>query len=298
MKTTGFTMILLLIVGSFSSLSAQDVCPTMNTMKEGSCILIEYPSADAASKAIAAPAEILVISESSHEESNGTYIAQSSCSGTEVIYTKAGPCNCSSYDGTIAGTFNFIQSEMTCKYDAAGVLPVTFSYFTAEKERDMTVLKWATQFESDNEGFYVEKSNDGKFFQEFAFVVGEGNSSTEIDYDAVDRDPFSGLNYYRLKQVDYNGNERYSEIVQVDFRSNQSMTVNFNRNDEQLTIRSKKNLQSIEIFDMAGVRIYKDALKSNENQHFINLSGQKKGHFVAVITDEVGNVETLKFSKL
>ena len=55
----------------------QDLCPSENRMKEGSCLIITYESEEMARQATIAPAEILVISESTHESSNGTYIAQS-----------------------------------------------------------------------------------------------------------------------------------------------------------------------------------------------------------------------------
>ena len=298
MKTTLFTTLTWLLSVCLMSLYAQDICPTTVTMKEGSCLMIEYPSAEAAQNAVNAPAEVLVITESSHEESNGTYIAQYNCIGNEVIFTKSGPCDCNDYDGSIAGTFNFTQSDMICIFDAIGALPVEFSFFKAKKDRDVAVLEWGTEFELDNEGFYVEKSSDGKFFQEFSFIVGEGNSTSENKYEAVDRDPFPGVNYYRLKQVDYNGSERFSDITQIDFRENSGTTVRFNSSKDELTITSEKELQSIEIFDMAGVRVYKGALDQNQKQQKISMSDQQRGHFVAVITDDRGSVETTKFSKL
>ena len=176
MKTTLFFTLILLIT-SLTNLNAQDPCPLSNKMKEGSCITIEYPSAEAASKAVRAPAETLVISESVQEASNGVYIAQFACSGTEVVYTKAGTCTCNGYEGVVLGKFKFTIGDMTCLYDAAGVLPVDFSYFMAEADKDIAVLKWGTSSETNNDGFYVEKSTDGHFFQEFAFIVGEGTSS-------------------------------------------------------------------------------------------------------------------------
>lgn len=298
MKTTLLTTLLFLAISASTIHAQSDECPKQNKMKEGSCLIINYPDQAAAIKAVSAPAETLIVSESTHEESNGVYIAQFNCTGTEVIFTKAGKCSCSDYDGTIAGTFQFTHAVMTCKFDAAGVLPVEFSSFEAEKEGDYTLLVWSTAFESDNEGFYVEKSTDGKFFQEFAFIVGEGNSTESNTYEALDRDPVAGTNYYRLKQVDYNGNERYSDVISVNFRGSGATIVSFNTGSRQLKIVSDKTLQSIEIFDLAGVRVFKGSLNKNENQHTIDLNDQRTGHFIAVITDANGNVESKKFTNL
>ncbi len=299
MKTTLSTTLIFVFLGLSVSLQAQgDTCPSQIRMKEGSCIIIEYPSTAEALEAVDAPAETMIVSESSYEESNGVYIAQFHCSGNEVIYTKAGVCSCTDYEGSISATLTFTHAQMTCKFDAAGVLPVEFTYFNAVKEGDMTQLSWATSFESNNEGFYLEKSTDGKFFQEFSFIVGEGDASEEITYEALDRDPSQGVNYYRLKQVDFNGNERYSEVEMVDFRKTDGIIVGYNSTRNELLITSEKELQSIEIFDMAGVRVYKGAFERNENEKAINLSAQQTGHFVALITDARGNVESTKFAKL
>jgi len=295
MKTTLLTTLIILALGFSTSLYAQDPCPTTNKMKDGSCLMIDYGTAAAATKAVTAPAETLIISESTDEASNGVYIAQYACNGTEVIYTKAAPCNCSGYEGVVVGTLQFTHGDMTCVYDAAGVLPVDFSFFKAENEKDMALLKWGTANETDNDGFYVEKSRDGKFFQEFIFIVGEGNSSEEIEYETLDRDPFDGINYYRLKQVDFNGNERYSKVVKLDFRNGEGVIVSYDNSSEEISIRSQKTLQSVEIYDMAGVRVNRMTLDKNNNEHTISFSGQTSGHYVAVITDENGAVETTKF---
>ena len=295
MKTTLLTPLFILALSFSTKLSAQDPCPTTNKMKEGSCLMIDYSTVEAANKAVTAPAETLIISESIDESSNGVYIAQYACNGTEVIFTKAGPCNCSGYDGVVVGKLQFTHGDMTCEYDAAGVLPVDFSFFRAENEKDMALLKWGTATETDNDGFYVEKSSDGRFFQEFTFIVGEGNSSEEIEYETLDRDPIDGVNYYRLKQVDYNGNERFSKVVKLDFRNGEGVLVNYDNASDEISIRSKKTLQSVEIFDMAGIRVHKVRLDKNINEHTITFSGQTSGHFVAVITDTNGAVETTKF---
>lgn len=295
MKTTLLTTLIIMALGLTTKLSAQEPCPVTNKMKEGSCLMIEYGSATAASTAVAAPAETLIISESIDESANGVYIAQYACSGTEVIFTKSAPCNCSGYEGVVVGKLQFTHGDMICEYDAAGVLPVDFSFFKAENQNDMAMLTWGTAMEVENEGFYLEKSSDGIFFQEFAFIVGEGNSTEEVEYEALDRDPFNGMNYYRLKQVDYNGSERFSKVVKLDLRNGEGVIVNYISDSEEISIRSQKTLQHLEVYDMAGVRVHRSTFDQNATEHSVSFSGQTSGHFVAVITDVNGTVETTKF---
>lgn len=63
--------------------------------------------------------------------------------------------------------------------------------------------------------FTIEKSKDGKLFNEAGRVDGAGNSSSRLDYGFLDNEPFQGLSYYRLKQTDFDGETSYSKVVAV-----------------------------------------------------------------------------------
>jgi len=95
------------------------------------------------------------------------------------------------------------------------VMPITLDYFRAEQEGDQTLLKWGTVNEDNNDFFTIERSQNGKEFEILDQVTGAGNSDVELSYEYVDYDPFSGENYYRLKQTDYNGDFEYFNIVLV-----------------------------------------------------------------------------------
>jgi hypothetical protein len=62
----------------------------------------------------------------------------------------------------------------------------------------------------------VEKSMDALNFEAFAQVKGAGSSSTLINYNTIDKFPFTGYNYYRLKQVDFDGKYEYSKTIAVN----------------------------------------------------------------------------------
>ena len=55
-------------------------------------------------------------------------------------------------------------------------------------------------------------------WSEIGFITGMGQSTSEVEYSFIDRNPFSGTNYYRLKQIDFNGAFQYSDIVSVDYK--------------------------------------------------------------------------------
>ncbi|PHN00964.1 hypothetical protein CRP01_39465 [Flavilitoribacter nigricans DSM 23189 = NBRC 102662] len=93
-----------------------------------------------------------------------------------------------------------------------GLLPVEFLSFEARPDRQSVVLSWTTAIEVNNEGFAVERSTDGTNWEFLDFVSGRGSTSVPTDYRYEDQTAFPGTNYYRLKQIDFDGQFEYSEI--------------------------------------------------------------------------------------
>lgn len=100
----------------------------------------------------------------------------------------------------------------------ATILPVELTKFTAVQQGNATQLEWQTASETNCDYFIVERSTDGEIFTEVTRVNGNGTTSQLNNYVAYDYAPHEGVNYYRLKQVDYNGSINYSEIVPLLFR--------------------------------------------------------------------------------
>ena len=79
-------------------------------------------------------------------------------------------------------------------------------------------MDWTTASEENNDYFTVERSQDGSDFQELYRKDGAGVSTTFLYYFGYDNKPDLGVNYYRLKQTDYDGKYAYSDIESVDFK--------------------------------------------------------------------------------
>ena len=95
-------------------------------------------------------------------------------------------------------------------------LPVELVSFTAKVVKDNVVLNWTTETEVRNYGFDVERSGSNKIWQKIGFVEGSGNSNSIKDYSFTDSRLTSGLEYYyRLKQIDTDGQYEYSNEVSV-----------------------------------------------------------------------------------
>jgi hypothetical protein len=96
-------------------------------------------------------------------------------------------------------------------------LPVEFLSFKATKKSNNVELYWTTASEVNNDYFEIQHSDNSKDWKAIGRVKGNGNSNNLMNYNYTDNKPFSGLNYYRLKQVDYDGKFAFSTVVSVSF---------------------------------------------------------------------------------
>jgi len=77
-------------------------------------------------------------------------------------------------------------------------------------------LTWQTVSELNNDHFEIERSIDGDTFKYLGAVTGAGTSKSLLNYSFVDKQPVPGLNYYRLKQVDFDGAFEYSPLIMIN----------------------------------------------------------------------------------
>ena len=96
-------------------------------------------------------------------------------------------------------------------------LPVELTDFSVTAVGDVAELNWATATELDNDFFAVEHSVDGVAFAEVGRVTGAGTTSARRYYNFSHLTLVGGTHYFRLRQVDFDGQTSYSDIVAVDF---------------------------------------------------------------------------------
>ncbi len=105
--------------------------------------------------------------------------------------------------------FNSLSHEV-------GILPVELSAFKAENQKSQVVLRWETTAEINNSHFVIERASTEMVFHQIGEISGKGNSTTLQRYQFVDRFPLTGNNYYRLRQVDFDGAHEFSEVLHLD----------------------------------------------------------------------------------
>jgi len=118
-------------------------------------------------------------------------------------------------------------------------LPVEFLEFSARHSGQYNLLNWATASETNNEGFEIERSFDGRNFESIGFVKGNGTTTLQENYSFEDFDlSVYGLYYYRLKQVDFDGRFSYSEIEVVEVkRSKEAVLITPNPMKDQFQLK-------------------------------------------------------------
>ena len=181
-------------------------------------------------------------------------------------------------------------------FDASGILPVTLTGFTATKVKDASLLQWTTESELNNKLFEIEHSTDAKTFTKIGQVAAAGNTNIQQHYSFIHASPAAGINYYRLKQVDKNGNYVYSKIISIIFNQQQPLLTIFPNPAQNVLHVSyiPAGVRQIVVFDAQGKAIRN--IQSNERSIDINITGLSGGtYFVSFYGDDIS--ETRRFIK-
>ena len=138
-------------------------------------------------------------------------------------------------------------------------LPIALVSFDASVRNGIVYLNWETASEHDNDFFLVERSKDGKTFENLLKVEGAGTSSEVLKYQARDTNPYHGTSYYRLSQTDYDGSIAYFRVIAVKIETFAEITKlypNPVQKDEELNIdyfAEDDGQVKISIVDPAGI---------------------------------------------
>jgi hypothetical protein len=98
-------------------------------------------------------------------------------------------------------------------------LPVNFGVVRAAQQGAGIKVEWSNLTETDVQQYHVERSGDGRNFNQIATIAARLNDGSKADYSFTDAAPLSGINYYRIQSVELSRETKYSLIVKVDTRS-------------------------------------------------------------------------------
>lgn len=176
--------------------------------------------------------------------------------------------------------------------------PVKMSRLTASNKNGASLLDWHTFMELNNKGFEVQQSGNATDFTTIAFVnskAKEGNSNYIISYSA-DVNIYKNT-FFRIAQVDFDGNKTFSNVVSLSPEFNQSSDIHIIPNPATNTFVLNSDLQItdegilVEIYSLTGKIVHKEKYFG---QNSIDVSSLSTGSYIV----KVRNGATVKTAKL
>lgn len=197
---------------------------------------------------------------------------------------------------------------LTIEYPCAPIgsctpLPIELLTFKGENVERMNKLDWITASEINNDYFNVESSNDGINFTFIKKIKGAGNSNSLNYYSTYDENAPGGVTYYRLKQVDFNGEQSYSPVISIKNQSGSSLPLLIytdNNNNWIINYNSMDNQDVIlKINDMAGKIVFKHTTGIPEGFSKITIPAGhlQKGVYLVELNESNGRVQLGKIIK-
>ena len=177
-------------------------------------------------------------------------------------------------------------------------LPVELLSFMAKPENSRVKLSWQTASENNTDYFSVDRSLNGNDYDFITQVKSQGTGTTLRNYFAYDEHPLTGIQYYRLKQVDLSGDFKYFGPVTVNFNRPFGIVTVIDKEDNSLTIvfsSESIGLYSYRIIDRTGRVIVSGSKHAAKGINYIELnSSLSQGIYTVIIQNEI-TIDTRKF---
>lgn len=219
--------------------------------------------------------------------SSDSYVANANGTGDAAYKMEAN----GEYTVFYVSTNNGIQATKT----GLEILPVTLSEFKADLLNQSTRLSWTTSAENNNKGFNVERSSNGISFTNIGFVASQavdGNSKLPLHYLFEDRTMAAGRNYYRLQQVDKDGQTSYSDVKMVNKGDKSSFAAHLRSNpivnDLSLSIYMQETSKvQIALINNSGAVVLSSDKLLEKGENIVNMPASKlpKGVYYVTVRD-------------
>ena len=205
----------------------------------------------------------------------------------------------------LAGTFSLVTGlpeHWAVRYDFPTTgevsleytnnLPVTLVHFTAKRQDNRIQLGWQTSEETNNQGFDIERLLYQGTWESIGFVDGHGSTKGNSTYFFWDRNPLPGVNYYRLRQLDFDGKVEYSRIVSVSM--DEAAVVKIYPNPTSGIIHVEGSPSEVKILDILG-RSVMDGTIANQK---IDVSHLPDGFYILAVFSgsKVQSIPVVKLS--
>jgi hypothetical protein len=167
------------------------------------------------------------------------------------------------------------------------ILPVKWLTFEASKRGETSLLEWTTAEEFNNKGFDVLRSADGQHFEKIGWVDAYAAPQAINQYQLVDHKPFRGVNYYQLRQWDYDGKSALSPIRTVTFhQSNFFVAVTPNPAKEFFFVEIRTEIPESEVtlIDVTGKVVMSEKVRNDEINSRVSIDHLAAGVYTILVT--------------
>jgi hypothetical protein len=172
-------------------------------------------------------------------------------------------------------------------------LPITFSKLLQAKQKlKATHITWSVASQSNNDKYIIEHSLNAKDFLAIGEIKGEGNHTTERHYEFTHHTPSPGINYYRIKQIDYNGQYSYSNIADVQYEGDgKTVKIYPNPSSHHITVvvEDRHKNRSLQIYNSIGLLV-KEVSIANSNT--VNVSDLPQGVYSIRLKNSPSQAQT------
>jgi len=171
-------------------------------------------------------------------------------------------------------------------WQCTGVLPVTVTDFTAQKNNESVLLKWYATYETNFKNYEIQRSTGGIVFSKIGEVAGKNLAN----YSFTDNDlPAANTIYYRLKMIDIDGKFSYSKTVPVRLSENFSNAQVYpNPANGKLTVKLQQALtgnSSLVIADISGRVVLQQQVKNGQKNIDLDVSKFNDGRYFIKISN-------------
>lgn len=179
--------------------------------------------------------------------------------------------------GNSVNTSGWTEGDAFISYTVAAPLSVETTSFSVKKASTSTLLTWLTSSEKDNALFQIERASNATDFSPIGEVKGSGNSTAAKNYTFTDVAPLSGVNYYRLKAIDYNGTATLSKVVSVNFSSKNDTKIAVYPNPTRDVLRVDVNATEaattlVQVSDLMGRVVLSQSVTVNKGANLLPFS--------------------------
>lgn len=187
-------------------------------------------------------------------------------------------------------TYSITSSNVdgaNCILNERGLLPVKLIRFDVSEKDNLIQLDWSTASELNSKSFDIERSNDGISWLKIGTVASQsvnGNSHAKLDYSFTDLHPSDDINYYRLKQTDFDGQFEYSHIRKAVFTSNLSLKWHPNPASGQIKIEGLQKETRFRIYSISGMLMLESRLP--ERTQTVDLERLSSGVYYIQFSNE------------